>query len=82
MSDLRAVEARAFVHIETYTTNLGDKARGGKLSGFSLNSTAYRPCNPAKGIVVESWNATVLLTPSHSDLPTRGLDCLDDDEAA
>ncbi|CAN0317868.1 unnamed protein product, partial [Scytosiphon promiscuus] len=68
MSDLRAIGARAFVHIETYTTKLGDKAWEGKLCGFSQNSRAYRIYNPAKGTIVESRNVTFLETPPYSHL--------------
>ncbi|CAN0374371.1 unnamed protein product, partial [Laminaria digitata] len=42
MSDLRTIGARAFVHIETHTTKLGDKAWKGKLCGFSENSRVYQ----------------------------------------
>lgn len=82
LSDLRVIGARAFVHIEAYTTKLGDKARGGKLCGFNLNSRAYRLYNQAKTIVVEGRNAPVLLTPPYSHIPTKRLDYLDDDGAA
>ena len=53
MSDVRVIGSRAFVHIETHITKLGDKAWEGKLCGFSQNNRAYRIYNPAKGTVVE-----------------------------
>ena len=82
MSDLRAIGSRAFVHIETHTTKLGDKAWEGKLCGFSQDSRAYRIYNPAKGTVVESRKVTFLETPPYSHLPTKGLDYVHDDEEA
>ena len=82
MSDLRGIGARAFVHIETHTTKLGDKAWEGTLCGFSQNSRAYRIYNPAKGTVVESRKVTFLEPPPYGHLPTKGLDYLDDDEEA
>ena len=42
MTALRSIGARAFVHIETHTTKLADKAWEGKLCGFSTDSRAYR----------------------------------------
>ena len=82
MSDLRAIGSRAFVHIKTHTTKLGDKAWEGKLCGFSQNSWAYRIYHPAKVTVVESRNVTFLETPPYSHLPTKGLDYVDNDEEA
>ena len=51
---LRIIGTRVFVHRETYTRNLGDRAFEGKLCGFSQDSRAYRIYNPAKSTVVES----------------------------
>ena len=63
---LRAIGARAFVHRETYTKKLEDRAFEGKLCGYSHNSKAYRIYNPAKGTVVESRNVTFLKTPAYT----------------
>ena len=63
---LRAIGARTFVHRETYTRKLDDRAFEGKLCGFSQDSRAYRICNPTKGTVVENHNVTVLETPAYS----------------
>ena len=66
LSGLRAIGARAFVHRETYTRKMDDRALEGKLCGFSQDSRAYRIYNPAKGTVVESRNVTFLETPAYS----------------
>ena len=58
LSGLRAIGARAFVHRETYTRKLDDRAFERKLCGFGQDSRAYRIYNPAKGTVVESRNVT------------------------
>ena len=66
LSGLRAIGAKAFVHRETYTRKLDDRAFDGKLCGFSQDSRAYRIYNSAKGTVVESRNVTFLETPAYS----------------
>ena len=66
LSRLRAIGARAFVHRETYTRKLDDRAFEVKLCRFSQDSRAYRIYNPAKGTVVESRNVTFLETPAYS----------------
>ena len=66
LTGLRAIGARAFVHRETYTKKLEDRAFEGKLCGYSHNSKAYRIYNPAKGTVVESRNVTFLETPAYT----------------
>ena len=67
LTGLRAIGARAlFVHRETYTKKLEDRAFEGKLCGYSHNSKAYRIYNPAKGTVVESRNVTFLETPAYA----------------
>ena len=63
LSRLRAIGDRAFVHRETYTRKLDDRAFEGKLCGFSQH---YRIYNPAKGAVVESRDVTVLETSAYS----------------
>ena len=78
LSGLRAIGSRSFVHVETYTPKLGDKAWQGKLCGFSLDSRAYRIYNPAKGTVVGSRNATFLEKPPYS-MPPAGIDYMDDE---
>lgn len=49
MAILRAIGARASVHIEKHTPKLGDEAWERKLCGFRHNSGAYRIYNPPKG---------------------------------
>ena len=68
LSRLRAIGARAFVHRETYTRKLDDRAFEVKLCRFSQDkdSRAYRIYNPAKGTVVESRNVNFLETPVYS----------------
>ena len=66
LSGLRAIGARAFVHRETYTRKLDDRAFEGKLCGFSKDSRAYRIYNPVKGTVVESRNVTFFETLAYS----------------
>ena len=66
LTGLRAIGARAFVHRETYTKKLEDRAFEEKLCGYSHNSKAYRIYNPAKGTVVESRNVTFLETPAYT----------------
>ena len=66
LSRLRAIGARAFVHRETYTRKLDDRAFEGKLCGFNQDSRAYMIYNPAKGKVVECRNVTFLETPAYS----------------
>ena len=81
LTGLRAIGARAFVHRETYTKKLEDKAFEGKLCGYSHNSKAYRIYNPAKGTVVESRNVTFLETPAYTlppDVTTEDYHCEED----
>ena len=66
LTGLRTIGARAFVHRETYTKKLEDRAFEGKLCGYSHNSKAYRIYNPAKGTVVESRNVTFLEMPAYT----------------
>ena len=65
-SGLRAIGTRAFVHRETYTRKLDDRAFEGKLCEFSQDSRAYGIHSPAKGTVVESRNVTFLETSTYS----------------
>ena len=62
LTGLRAIGARAFVHRETYTKKLEDRAFEGKLCGYSHNSKA---CRIYKSTVVESRNVTFLETPAY-----------------
>ena len=61
------------MHIETYTSKLGDKAWEGKLCGFSQGSRACRIYSASKGIEVESLNVTFLEAPP-SSMPSVGVD--------
>ena len=66
LSGLRAIGARAFVHRDTYTRKLDDRAFEGNLCGSCQDSRAYRIYNPAKGTVVVSCNVIFLETPAYS----------------
>ena len=66
LSGLRAVRARAFVHRETYTRKLDDRAFEGKLCGLSQDRRAYGIYNSTKGMAVASRNVTFLETPAYS----------------
>ena len=63
LDHLRAIEARAFVHIETHTRNLGDKAWKGRLCDYSMSTKAYRIYNPDTRRVKESRNDICIETP-------------------
>lgn len=63
MSALRTIGARAFVHVETHTPKLEDRAWEGRLVGYSSNSKAYRIYNGSTQRVVENRNVTFIETP-------------------
>ena len=68
---LRAIGARTFVHHDTYTRKLDDRAFEGKPCGFSQDSRVYRICNPAKGTVVDIRNVTLFGDASIQPAPGR-----------
>lgn len=76
MTGLRAIRARAFLHIKTHTTKLRDKTFEGKTCGFSPNSRACHIYNAEKGTVVESRNVDFLECPSYSQ-PLTGTGLID-----
>ena len=61
---LRVIGARAFVHIETYSTSLELKAVEGRLVGYSNNSKSHRAYNPATRRIMESRSVIFIETPS------------------
>ena len=65
MTDLHAIGARPFVHIETHTPKLRDRAWERKLCGSSHKRRAYRIFNAPKGTVVESRNVNLLGPPPY-----------------
>ena len=64
LGHLRPIGVRAFVHIETHTVKLEDKAWEGRLCGYSMNNKAYRICNPDTRRVTESRNVIFIETPA------------------
>ena len=67
LSGLRAIGGRAFVHHETYTRKLDDRAFEGKLCGFSQDSRAYTGSITQPS--ARSWKSrtvTFLETPAYS----------------
>ena len=63
LGHLRAIGARAFVHVETHTKKL-DRAWEGRLVGYSVDRKSFRVYNPASRSVRESINITFTETPS------------------
>ena len=61
---LRAIGARAFVHIETFTKKLDARAWEGRLVGYSTDSTSFLVYHPETGKVRESRNVVFIETPS------------------
>ena len=66
-SDLRlhrAIGARAFVYIETYSKTFELRAVERRLVGYANNRKSYRVYNPATRRILESRNAIFIETPS------------------
>ena len=61
---LRVIDARAFVHIETYSKKLELNAVEGRLVGYNNNSKSFRVYNPATRRIMESRNVIFIETPS------------------
>ncbi|CAN0579240.1 unnamed protein product, partial [Ectocarpus sp. 12 AP-2014] len=72
LGHLRAIGARAFVHVETHKRKLNPKAWEGRLCGYSMDSKSFRIYNPEKGNVRESRNVIFIETPSAIPDPTKG----------
>ncbi|CAB1102163.1 unnamed protein product [Ectocarpus sp. CCAP 1310/34] len=64
LGHLRAIGARAFVHVETHTRELDPKAWEGCLCGYSMDSKSFHIYNPETGNVRESRNVIFVETPS------------------
>ena len=64
LDNLRTIGARAFVHVETYTSKLEDKTWEGRLCGYSMSSKAYRIYSNKTGRVIESRNVIFIETPA------------------
>ena len=64
LGHLRAIGARAFVHIKTFTKKLDARAWEGRLVGYSTDSTSFRVYHPETRKVRESRNVVFIETPS------------------
>ena len=69
LGHLRAIVARAFVHIETFTKKLDARAWEGRPVGYSTDSTSFRAYHPETRKVRESRN--VVLSRPLPSRPTR-----------
>ena len=74
LGHLRAIGARAFVHIETFTKKLDARAWEGRLVGYSTDSTSFRVYHPETRKVRESRNVVFIETPSVAPDPDLMLD--------
>ena len=63
LGHLRAIGARAFVHVKTYARKLDPKAWEGRLCGYNMDNKSFRIYNPAEGNVRESINVIFIETP-------------------
>ena len=64
LGHLRAIGARASVHVETHTKKLGRRAWEGRLLVYSVDSKSFRVYNPAIRSVRENRNVVFIDTPS------------------
>ena len=64
LGHLRAIGARAFVHVETHTKKLEHRAWEGRLVGYSMDSKSFRIYNASTRSVRESRNVIFIETPS------------------
>ena len=63
LGHLRAIGARAFVHVETYTRKLDPKAWEKRLCGYNMDNKSCRIYNPVEWNVRESRNVIFIETP-------------------
>ena len=64
LGHLRAIGARAFVHVETHTKKMDHRAWAGRLVGYSVDSKSVRVYNSSTRTVRESRNVIFVETPS------------------
>ena len=74
LGNLRAIGARAFAHIETFTKKLDARAWEGRLVGCSTDSTSFRVYHPETRKVRKSRNVVFIETPSVAPDPDLMLD--------
>ena len=79
LGHLRAMGARAFVHVETRTRKLDPKAWEGRLYGYSLDSKSFHTYNLVKGNVKESRNVIYVETPPSLPDPAPASGLTDDE---
>ena len=79
LGHLRAIGAKAFVHIETHTRKLDPKAWEGRLCWYSMDGgKSFQIYNSAKGNVSESRNVIFIETPPTSPDPAPASGVTDD----
>lgn len=66
---LRAIESRDFVHVETHTKKLDDRAWGERLVGYCTDSTSFRVYQPGTRKARESRNIVFIKTLSVMPVP-------------
>ena len=64
LGHLRAIGAKASMHVEAHTTKPGRRAWEGRLVGYSVDSKSIRVDNPETRSVRESRNVMFIETPS------------------
>ena len=64
LGHLRAIGARAFVHVETHSKKLEHRAWEGRLIGYSVDSESFRVYNSSTRSVRESRNVSFIETPA------------------
>ena len=64
LGHLRAIGARAFVHVETHTKKPEHRAWEGRLVGYSMERKSFRIYNASTRSVRESRNVIFIETPS------------------
>ena len=63
LGHLRAIGARAFVHVETHTKKPEHRAWEGRLVSYSMDSKSFRIYNASTRCVRESRNVSFIGTP-------------------
>ena len=63
LGHLRAIDARAFVHVETHTNTLAHRAWKGRLIGYRVGSNSFQ--------VYHSSTRSVPVSYTHLTLPTK-----------
>ena len=64
LGHLRAIGARALVHVETHTKMLQNRAYEGRLAGYSVDNKSFRVYNSSPRSVRENRTVVFIETPS------------------